>query len=134
MRPILINGDIWRVVSVPAGDPSLIDRTGTARLATTDSSNFTISVSDEVKPPLLDKVVLHEVSHAITVSHGLLEPLRAVVPAYLWVEVEEWAAQLVENYALESARAASVVLGRPICIGGICFDQPRGNRPRNKGA
>lgn len=124
MRPIIINGDVWRVVRVPAGDPSLIDRTGNARLATTDSETMTISVSAAVKPPLLDKVVLHEVSHAITVSHGLLEPLRAVLPPSLWVFVEEWAACLVENYALESSRAASVVLGRPICIGGICFDQP----------
>ena len=122
MRPLVINGDVWRVVRVPAGDPSLIDRTGTERLATTDSERMVISVSEAVRPPLLDKVILHEVSHAITVSHGLLEPLRAVVPAYLWVTVEEWAAQLVENYALESARAASKVLGRPICIGGICFD------------
>lgn len=120
MEPILINGDVWRVVRVPAGDPSLVDRTGTDRLATTDSSNHTISVSEAVKPPLLDKVVLHEVSHAITVSYGLLEPLRAKLPRYLWVDVEEWAAQLVENHAIEASGLASTVLGRPVCIGGVC--------------
>lgn len=120
MRPIVINGDIWRVVSVPAGNPSLIDRTGTERLATTDSETMTISVLDTVKPPMLDKVILHEVSHAITVSYGLLEPLRAKLPPYLWVDVEEWAAQLVEGHAIEAATLTSGLLGRPVCVGGYC--------------
>lgn len=123
MEPIVINGDVWRVVRVPAGDPSLIDRTGSEKLATTDSSNMTISVSNAVKPPLLDKVVLHEVSHAVTVSYGLLEPLRAILPPYLWVDVEEWAAQLMENHAIDATIAASKALGRPICIKGECYDK-----------
>lgn len=122
MEPIIINGDVWRVARVPAGDPRLIDRTCNYRLATTDSSTMTICISDQVRPPLLDKVILHEIAHAITVSYGMLDSLRAFLPPYLWVEVEEWAAQLVENHALEASRAASESLGRPLCIGGICFD------------
>lgn len=120
MEHVIINGDIWRVARVSAGDPFLVDRTGNERLATTDSSSMTIYVSKAVKPPLLDKVILHEVSHAITVSYGLLEPLRAKLPPYLWVDVEEWAAQLVENHAIEASKIASGLLGRPICIGGYC--------------
>lgn len=122
MEPIIINGDVWRVARVPAGDPRLIDRTCNYRLATTDSSTRTICISDQVRPPLLDKVILHEIAHAITVSYGMLDSLRKFLPPYLWVEVEEWAAQLVENHALEASRAASESLGRPLCIGGICFD------------
>lgn len=125
MEPIIINGDLWRVARVPAGDPRLIDRTCNDRLATTDSSTKTIYVSDTVKPPLLDKVMLHEISHAITVSYGLLDSLRAILPSYLWVEVEEWAAKLIENHAIESARLTADVLGRPVCIGGYCYDKPR---------
>lgn len=122
MDHVVINGDVWRVARVPVGDPSLIDRTGNARLATTDAKTMTIYVSKDVKPPLLDKVVLHEVSHAVTVSYGLLEPLRAKLPPYLWVDVEEWAAQLVENHALEASHVAAQALGRPLCVGGYCYD------------
>lgn len=122
MDHVVINGDLWRVSRVPAGDPRLIDRTGTERLAVTDSEDMAIYVSKAVKPPLLDKVILHEVSHAITVSYGLLDALRAFLPPYLWVAVEEWAAQLVENHAIEASRVASDALGRPVCIGGVCVD------------
>lgn len=120
MEHITINGDVWRVARVPAGDPRLIDRTCNDRLATTDSATRTIYLSDALIPPLLDKVMLHEVSHAITVSYGLLDGLRAFLPRYLWVDVEEWAAKLVEVHALEAAHVASEALGRPVCIGGRC--------------
>lgn len=122
MGLIVINGDVWRVTRVPAGDPRLIDRTCNYRLATTDSNTMSIYISDAVKPPLLDKVMLHEVSHAVTISYKMLDGLRAILPPYLWVDVEEWAAKLVEDHALEASRAASDALGRPVCIGGICFD------------
>ena len=122
MGAIVINGDVWRVIRVPAGDPRLIDRTNTCRLATTDPRSRTISISEEVQPPLLDKVVLHEVSHAITVSYGLLEPLRKTTPRRSWVPTEEWAVQLVENHAIEALRLSRGVLGRPVCIREECFD------------
>lgn len=122
MRHIVINGDLWGVARVRTGDPHLIDRTGSARLATTDSDTMTIYVDSSVRPPLLDRVMVHEIAHAVTVSYGLLDSLRAILPRHLWVDVEEWAAQLVEKHALEASRAASEALGRPVCIGGICFD------------
>lgn len=128
MHPVVLNGDVWRVARIPAGDPRLVDRTDSERLATTDASTMTIYIADTVQPPLLDKVLLHEVSHAVTVSYGLLDSLRDMIPPYLWVNVEEWAAQLVENHALEASRAASDSLGRPLCIGGICFDRPEDYR------
>ena len=66
--------------------------------------------------------MLHEMAHAITVSYGLLGPLRDALPSRYWVDVEEWAAQLVESHAIEATRAASVALGRPVCIRGVCDD------------
>ena len=121
MKAITINGDVWRVIRVPAGDPRLIDRTGTCRLATTDPKGRTISISEGVQPPLLDKVLLHEVTHAITVSYDLLRPMRESVPRHSWVPSEEWAVQLVENHAIEAVEAATIVLGRPVCVRGLCL-------------
>lgn len=123
MRPFTVNGDVWRVVRVSPSDPLLVDRTGVVRLATCDPSTNTVYVSVTVRPPLLDRVMLHEVSHAVTVSHGLLGPLRRQVPPNLWVAVEEWAAQLMEAYSLEALEAASESLGRPVCVRGLCYDR-----------
>lgn len=120
MRPFVINGELWRVIRVPAGDPRLIDRTYTPRLAVTDARERMVYVRDDLKPPLLDKVMLHEVAHAVTVSWELLGPMRSVVPEVAWVKVEEWAAQMMENHSLEAVQAASEALGRPICVRGLC--------------
>lgn len=122
MRPFIVNGDVWRVARVPAGDPSLIDRTGGAKLAVTDSLDRTIYVRDDLLPPLLDRVMLHEVAHAITVSWGLLPEVRSGVVRGDIIDVEEWAAQLVENHAIEAVQAARRALGRPICVRGLCSD------------
>ena len=122
MYPFVINGDVWRVARVPAGDPSLIDRTDTPRLAVTDARDRTVYVRNDLMPPLLDRVLLHEVTHAITVSWGLLPEVRSGVVRGDIIDVEEWAAQLVENHAMEAVQAARRALGRPICVRGLCSD------------
>lgn len=122
MYPFVINGDVWRVARVPAGDPSLIDRTDTPRLAVTDASDRTVYVRNDLMPPLLDRVLLHEVTHAITVSWGLLPEVRSGVVRGDIIDVEEWAAQLVENHAMEAVQAARRALGRPVCVRGLCSD------------
>ena len=74
MYPFVINGDVWRVARVPAGDPSLIDRTDTPRLAVTDARDRTVYVRNDLTPPLLDRVVLHEVvTHRIQPREALTE-------------------------------------------------------------
>lgn len=122
MRPFVINGEVWRVIRVPAGDPRLIDRTGVARLATTDPRSRTICISEKVGPSLIDRVLLHEVAHAVTVSWGMLPRVRMDVLEGDTIGVEEWAAQLMENHAIEAIDAASTALGRPICVRGLCSD------------
>ena len=122
MRPFTVNGQTWRVVRVPAGDPRLVDRTGTARLATTDPSDRAVYVNMRLVPPLLDKVMLHEVSHAITVSWGLLPRLHSEATRGDLTGVEEWSAQLIENHAIEALDAARTALGRPVCVRGLCSD------------
>lgn len=120
MRPIAISGDVWRVIRVPAGDPRLIDREGRRTVGTTDPVSRTIHLSDALAPPALDMVLMHEVAHAITMSHGLLESLGYMVQDGDRIGVEEWAAQLVENHALEASALASESLGRPVCVRGYC--------------
>ena len=121
MNPFVANGEVWRVVRAPAGDPSLIDRTGGEKLAVTDEETRTVYVLDSLRPPMLDKVMLHEVAHAITVSWGLLPRVRRDTLRGDIIGVEEWAAQLVENHAIEAVEAASVALGRPVCVRGRCL-------------
>lgn len=122
MRPFVINGELWGVARVPAGDPRLIDRTDTPRLAVTDAADRMVYVRSDLMPPLLDRVMLHEVTHAITVSWGLLPQVRSDALRGDLVGVEEWAAQLVENHAMEAVQAARRALGRPICVRGLCSD------------
>lgn len=122
MRPFVVNGQAWRVVRVSPGDPRLIDRTGIPRLATTDPQAMTICISEAVVPPLLDKVMVHEAAHAVTVSYGLLPILHAAIPEGSRVHVEEWAARLVEEHGIEAAELASESLGRPVCVRGYCHD------------
>lgn len=104
------------------GDPRLVDRTGTETVATADPLTATICISTAVQPPYLDRVLLHEVSHAVAMSSGFLEPLHGALPERHWVAAEEWAAQLVERYGIEAAVLASESLGRPLCVGGYCVD------------
>lgn len=77
---------------------------------------------DDLTPPLLDKVLLHEVAHAVTVSWGLLPEVGKMVTRGDVVGVEEWSAQLVENHAIEALNAATIALGRPVCVRGLCSD------------
>ena len=106
---------------MPAGDPSLVDRTDTPRIATTNPVTHVISISETVVPPLLDKVLLHEIAHAITLSWGLLPGLRHKALRGDLTGLEEWSAQLIENHAIEAVEAATIVLGRPACVRGLCL-------------
>lgn len=115
-----LNGTVWRVVFVEPSNPGLIDRTNTLRLATTDPVSHIIRISSAVVPPLLDKVLLHEVAHAITISYGLLDFLGIMIPDKYRISVEEWAVQLVENYSIEALAISVSILNRPVCIKHQC--------------
>lgn len=82
----------------------------------------TVYIRNDLMPPLVDRVMLHEVTHAITVSWGLLPEVRSGVRRGDIIDVEEWAAQLVENHAMEAVQATRRALGRPVCVRGLCSD------------
>lgn len=90
--------------------------TGTPRLGTTDPRSMTVSVRSDLVPPLLDRVVLHEVAHAISDSWGYHDVMGSCDPD----ETEELLAQIVERHAIEAARIAGDILGRPVCVRGEC--------------
>ena len=122
MKPVVINGKAWRVVRVSPDDPRLIDRLGLKTLGTTDPRTMTIHISNAIEPPLLDRVLLHEIAHAVTISYGLVDALHEHIPSKYWVWLEEWACHIVETYSLEASRLATKVLSRPVCVRGFCND------------
>lgn len=109
MRPILVDGMTWRVVRVSPGDPGLVDMAGLARVATADPATRTIRIAAHLVPPLLDKVVLHEIAHAVTMSYDLP------------YEEDERLATFFENHAIQVTLLASEALGRPVCVRGDCI-------------
>ena len=106
------------------GDPRLVDRLSHRCFGTTDPATNMIFLSDELMSPMLDKVLLHEVAHAVTMSYGLLDVLHLFVPEESWVAVEEWAANFVEDHSIEAVMMASESIGRPLCINGNCAGRP----------
>ena len=123
MVPFVAGGELWKVARVDPDDHRLVDRTGWLTVGTTDPATRTIYLSSALKAPELDRVVLHELAHAMTMSHGALPYMRELVPQDSWITVEEWSAAMMENHSLEAVEIASMVLGRPVCIGGFCHDR-----------
>ena len=121
MRPPVIAGHVWRVVRVLPGDPSLVDRTGMPKLATSDPGTRTISLSTSIPPEMFDKVYLHELAHAVMYEHGVTELLSGVFDAEARVLVEELLAWFLEAHSIEVITAASMSVGRGVCIEGRCI-------------
>lgn len=96
---ISINGFIWDIKIVEPNNLKLIDRTNTARVATTDPINFTIYLSSELEGHFLVTVLRHELCHAVLFSYGLLKEIHNLVPPERWIEAEEWICNLIANYS-----------------------------------
>lgn len=112
MLPLVINGDVWRVVTVGPDDPRLMDRTGSTRIATTDPMTYCVYVSREVRGELLERVIRHEAAHCAMISYDLMAQLRRLIPESSWVPVEEWVCNFLADYGPEIIHASAVALGR----------------------
>lgn len=110
-----MNGDIWVPVMVEPDDERLIDRTGTLRVATTDPYTMRVYLSSELRGRFLDRVLVHEVCHCALHSYGMLESLHRLIPQESWVDVEEWACNLLADRGREVIHAANTAAGR--CVG-----------------
>ena len=120
MKPLVIRGNVWRVVRVSPGDPFLIDRTGTLRIATTDPITKTIRISKTVLPPMFDQVYLHEAAHAAMTETNVPELLSGMVDDNSQVLTEELLAWFLESYSIEVINAVNESLGRPVCVNNLC--------------
>lgn len=121
MGPLIIQGNIWRVVRVSPGDPFLIDRTGEPKLATADMESRTIRISTDVLPPMFDRVLLHEAAHAAMEETGANRMLAEIVRDDRRITAEELIAWFMEAHAVEMIDAVMSSLGRGICIEDICI-------------
>lgn len=94
-----MGADRWRVRPVAPGDPMLVDGEGRATLAATDPETMTVYVSTALSGDMLHRVLAHELTHCAMVSYGLVLDVRRMVRPDHWREAEEWAANLVADYA-----------------------------------
>lgn len=111
MKNFIMNGYFWRVLRVPPDSPMLVDRTGLARVATTDPQTQCVYISDQIEGDFLHRVLLHELGHVVMLSYGLILTLRSRLPEYLWIDAEEWCCNLIADYGAEIFSKAYQVLG-----------------------
>lgn len=111
MQPFYMNGIRWRVERVSESDPRLTDRTGLARVATTDPLTRTVCIWEGLDGSTLEKVTLHELTHCAMWSFGLLPQIRLLVESGNTILTEEWCCNLIADYGAEIRRAASQSLG-----------------------
>lgn len=106
-----MNGIPWSIRYVDPWDPVLVDRTGTATVATTDPGSLTVYVSDDLGGPFLERVVLHELGHCALFSYGLVDQLHDMTYPDRWVDAEEWACNLIADYGMRIFEAAGSLIG-----------------------
>ena len=94
-----IGADRWRVRPVPPGAPELLDREGRSTLAATDPSTMTVYLSSVLTGETLKRVLAHEICHCAMVSCNLISDVRRMVRPEYWIEAEEWACNLIADYA-----------------------------------
>lgn len=111
MKTFVVNGYFWRVQTVPPDSPMLVDRTGHARLATTDPATQCVYLSSQLEGAFLRRVLLHELGHVVMLSYGLIITIRSRLPEHLWIEAEEWCCNFIADYGAEIFKKAYAILG-----------------------
>ena len=106
-----MNGDLWRVQFVFPHDSVLIDRTGNKTLAVSDYSTMTISIANNLRGELLNRVFIHELGHCVMFSYGLLPELHRMVKKRYWVDAEEFVCNILADYGQFVIGIARDILG-----------------------
>lgn len=96
-----INGYIWRVKYVAKNSPCLVDRMGVLTVATTDPYDLTIYISSSIYGQFHDKVLVHELAHAVMLSYYLIDDIHSVVYPTYWMEAEERVCNFIADYGFE---------------------------------
>lgn len=106
-----MNGYLWHVRYVDSDNPMLIDRTGEARVATTDPSACEIYMLKTLQGDFLQRVLCHELGHAAMISYNMLNEIHRMVRPRYWIEMEEWICNFLADYGLNIFKIAYSVLG-----------------------
>lgn len=107
-----MGADRWRVRPVRPGDSRLVDGQGRRTLAVTDPETMCVYVSTALRGDMLDRVLAHELTHCAMLSYDLAADVRRMVRPDHWREAEEWAANLVADYAPSILQDAHDIAGR----------------------
>lgn len=93
-----MNGYVWRVRYVHPKSDLLIDRTGNARVATTDPTTLCIYISQELYGDFSDRVLIHELGHCALFSFDLLADIHRMVHREYRIDAEEWICNFIADY------------------------------------
>ena len=96
---VRINGYDWRI-KFTRDKRDLMRSDGVVTLGVTDRNDFTIYLFDGLKGDLLQKVIIHELTHAFIFSYGF----------YLTLEEEEFVCSFLDTYARDIIREADYML------------------------
>lgn len=104
-----MNGIRWTIILVDPSSPFLKDRTGKSTLACTDSSTKRIYMSNNLDKQLYLKVLLHELSHCVTISYHLLDRIHKYTKPEHWIDMEELICNIIAEYGVEIVTIANMV-------------------------
>lgn len=108
----VMNGYEWHILRVDPNDPRLVDRTRTARLATTDPNDLCVYLSNELSGEMLTRVLIHELGHCAIFSYGLEREIHRFVKRRYWVEAEESICNFLADYGRIIFNRVAEVLGK----------------------
>lgn len=89
---------------MPKNSTRLIDRMGVLTVATTDPYDLTIYISSSIHGRFHDKVLVHELAHAVMLSYYLIDDIHMMVYPMHWMEAEERVCNFIADYGFELFR------------------------------
>ena len=71
-----IRNESWVIQFVPAQSPELQKSDGSYTIGVTDQSNNTVYLADHLTGSMLDRVLCHELTHAVCMTYNLYMPIE----------------------------------------------------------
>lgn len=106
-----MNGYLWNVRFVNPDDNILVDRTLRKTIGVTDPETMTIYLSENLRGELLNRVLIHELSHCVMFSYNLVSEIHKMCKKKYWFEMEEFCANLLADYGRQVFSIAYSILG-----------------------
>ena len=94
----VLNNYIWKIRTVPADSPYLVDRQGVLTVATTDPDELCVFLSEDLTGNFKKRVIAHEMGHATCFSFGLLPEIWECCYPDKRIQMEEFVCNFVADY------------------------------------